>query len=320
MLARLRSASCERLVRVVEQATRAHFAELRTDVVQLEHRLDALDGQLKGALKAWERRNRRDIFTAVDWDAMRSSAAFFRRELARATPHFHKHATLKAALAEAPREGLYLEFGVASGSTLRQIAEVAPKGSLYGFDCFEGLPEHWRTGFGVGRFKQDELPDVPGAELVVGLFEETLPGFLERTPGEVAFLHLDADLYSSTKTVLDALAPRLREGTVIVFDEYFNFPGWEDHEHRAWTEFVERTGLRFEYLGFTADDEQLSVRLTRAPASQAAAGQTPDRQETRTVTTEGRTDAGATNRSGRSRSVASATRIRRPRVEEPQRA
>jgi predicted O-methyltransferase YrrM len=321
MLARLRSASRERLVRVVEQATRTHFAELRTDVVRLEHRLNALDAELKGSLKAWERRNRRDIFTAVDWDAMRSSAAFFRRELARATPHFHKRATLKAALAEAPQTGLYLEFGVAAGATLRQIAEVAPKGCLYGFDCFEGLPEHWRTGFGVGAFQQEQLPDVPGAELVVGLFDDTLPGFLQRTPGEVAFLHLDADLYSSTKTVLDALAPRLREGTVIVFDEYFNFPGWEEHEHRAWTEFVERTGVRFEYLGFTADDEQLSVRLTSAPVVQAAGEQTPGRRETCTVTTERRTDdAAAASRSSRPRGAGAATGVKRRQVEEPQRA
>jgi hypothetical protein len=55
------------------------------------------------------------------------------------------------------------------------------------------------------------------------------------------------------------------EGTVIVFDEYFNFADWEEHEHRAWVEFVAETGLTFEYLGYTADDEQLAVRLLNAP-------------------------------------------------------
>ena len=106
---------------------------------------------------------------------------------------------------------------------------------------------------------------MPGAELVVGWFDDTLPGFLADHQDEVAFLHLDADLYSSTRTVLQALRPRLRKGTVILFDEYFNFPGWEAHEHRAWTEFVSETGLEFEYLGYTADDEQLAVRLVTAP-------------------------------------------------------
>ena len=48
----------------------------------------------------------------------------------------------------------------------------------------------------------------------------------------------------------------------MVFDEYFNYPGWEDHEHRAWTEFVARTGTSSTTSGYTADDEQVSVRIT----------------------------------------------------------
>ena len=218
---------------------------------------------------AWERRTRRDILTAVDQKAMVSSAEFVRAELGAAPPYFSKFDTLRAAMSAAPREGLYLEFGVASGGTLRVIVECAPGGSVFGFDSFEGLPEFWRPGFDAGAFKLDELPDVPGAELVPGWFDDTLPGFLEEHPEPVAFLHLDADLYSSTRTVLLALAPRLIEGTVIVFDEYFNFPGWEEHEHRAWVEFVAETGLRFEYLGYTADDEQVVVRLLNAPSTLA---------------------------------------------------
>jgi hypothetical protein len=54
-------------------------------------------------------------------------------------------------------------------------------------------------------------------------------------------------------------------GTVIVFDEYFNFPGWRNHEYRAWTEFVARTGTEFDYLGYTADNEQVVVRIRTAP-------------------------------------------------------
>ena len=42
----------------------------------------------------------------------------------------------------------------------------------------------------------------------------------------------DLGFYSSTKTILDLLAPSLAIGTVIMFDEYFNYPGWEQHEFR----------------------------------------------------------------------------------------
>jgi hypothetical protein len=48
----------------------------------------------------------------------------------------------------------------------------------------------------------------------------------------------------------------------VLFDEYFNYPGWQEHEHRAWREHVERTGLEWTYLGLTMDDEQVSVLVT----------------------------------------------------------
>jgi len=260
----------------------AELAELRSEVRGLRERVDAAEGGLRDHMIAWERRSRRDILTAVDQEAMMSSAAFVRAELRAAPPYFNKFDTLRAAMSRAPREGLYLEFGVASGGTLRVIAECAPPGTVFGFDSFEGLPEFWRPGFDAGTFKMDQLPDVPGAELVPGWFDETLPGFLADHPGPVAFLHLDADLYSSTRTVLLALAPRLIEGTVIVFDEYFNFPEWEEHEHRAWVEFVAETGLRFEYLGYTADDEQVVVRLLDAPST-ATDQEAPARDESATL-------------------------------------
>ncbi|MGZ4571551.1 MAG: class I SAM-dependent methyltransferase [Blastococcus sp.] len=259
-------------------ALSAELAALRHEVGTLRERVDAAEGGLRDHMVAWERRTRRDILTAVDQEAMTSSAAFVRTELGAAPPYFNKSDTLRAAMARAPRDGLYLEFGVASGSTLRLIAECGPAGNVFGFDSFEGLPEFWRPGFDAGAFKTDQLPDVPGAELVPGWFDDTLPGFLEEHPEPVSFLHLDADLYSSTRTVLLALAPRMHEGTVIVFDEYFNFPGWEEHEHRAWVEFVAETGLRFEYLGYTADDEQVVLRLLNAPSA-AAETAAPGRDE-----------------------------------------
>jgi hypothetical protein len=270
MLRRFRHAARVRLVDAVREGTRlsgvqGELSELRDEVRALHQRLDAVDAGLRDYMWWWERRQRRDVLTAVDYEALKTSAAFVRAEFGPAEPHPNKTDTLRAALACAPQEGLFLEFGVATGSTLKVIVEKAPAGSVHGFDSFEGLPEHWRPGFPAGAFATEQLPSVPGANLVVGWFDDTLPGFLKEYPDPVAFLHLDADLYSSTRTVLEALADRLREGTVILFDEYFNYPGWEEHEHRAWTEFVAEHGLRFEYLGYTADDEQVAVRLLNAP-------------------------------------------------------
>ena len=48
---------------------------------------------------------------------------------------------------------------------------------------------------------------------------------------------------------------------MLLFDEFFNYPGWQQHEFRAWTEFVEKSGRTFEYLAYTANNEQVVVRL-----------------------------------------------------------
>ena len=48
---------------------------------------------------------------------------------------------------------------------------------------------------------------------------------------------------------------------MLVFDEFFNYPGWQLHEFRAWTEFIEQTGRTFEYLAYTGNNEQVVVRL-----------------------------------------------------------
>jgi hypothetical protein len=174
--------------------------------------------------------------------------------------------TLEYGLAQAPEGGLALEFGVATGATLKIIAS-AREGAVFGFDSFQGLPEAWRSGFPVGAFTVHEPPDVPGAELVVGLFEDTLPVFLAEHPGPVDFLHVDCDLYTSTRTVLTHVGPRLRPGSVIVFDEYFNYPGWQRHEHRAWLEHVAENAVGFSYAAYTVDHEQVMVRVTSVPGT-----------------------------------------------------
>jgi predicted O-methyltransferase YrrM len=93
-----------------------------------------------------------------------------------------------------------------------------------------------------------------------GWFSDTLPLFLDEYSESVRFLHVDCDLYSSTRTIFSALADRLVPGTVIVFDEFFNYPGWQECEYKAFMEFVS-TGRRFEYLAYNCRSEQVAVRL-----------------------------------------------------------
>ncbi|MEU7782854.1 class I SAM-dependent methyltransferase [Amycolatopsis sp. NPDC049159] len=231
-------------------------AELREEVVRQGDRV--LDRVVE-----FEIRSRRDIVYAGDQDAALESNVFAREHLVGSRHFGRPKETLEYALSLAPEGGMALEFGVASGNTLRTIARARDGRDVYGFDSFDGLPEAWLNGMPAGAFARDDLPDVPGAELVVGLFTDSLPGFLAEHPGHVDFLHVDGDLYSSAKTVLDLCGPRLRAGSIVHFDEFFNFPGWKRHEYRAWTEYVERTGVEFEYVAYTYSDNQVTVKITK---------------------------------------------------------
>lgn len=159
-------------------------------------------------------------------------------------------------------DGHRLEFGVATGRTIRHWARLWPQYEIHGFDSFEGLPETWLWNIRKGHFAQ-KLPRVPSnVQLHQGWFDETLPEWLNRQ-GPIAFLHIDSDLYSSAKYILDQVHDRIRPGTVIVFDEYFNFPGWQQDEFRAWQEFVKQYQVRYEYLGFVTSHQEVAVRVNQ---------------------------------------------------------
>lgn len=170
---------------------------------------------------------------------------------------------LEFALSACSVEGLILEFGVFRGATLRFIAERAQR-PVHGFDSFCGLPVDWTHSQRKGRFSLDgKVPqlDIPGVSLHAGLFNDSVPKFLREHAGPVRFLHIDCDLYSSTKDVFSHLGSRIVAGTVIVFDEYLNYPGWREHEYRAFQEFIAASGHRYGYLGFASTQCSVAVQI-----------------------------------------------------------
>ena len=169
---------------------------------------------------------------------------------------------IQYALQAVQIEGHYLEFGVFKGGTIRFIARRLGKRQIHGFDSFVGLPEAW-SGYNLGGSTFDrkgKLPRVPDNVLLhSGWFEATLPKWLANYDGPAAFIHIDCDIYSATKTIFDALASRIVPGTVILFDEYFNYPNWEEHEHKAFQEFVRVHGVTCSYLAYAR--QQMAVRI-----------------------------------------------------------
>lgn len=177
---------------------------------------------------------------------------------------------IQQAIARDPGDGLYVEFGVAAGHGCRLFGKfLAPHGRhMHGFDSFVGLEEDWtgyHTGRAAGAFSQrGGLPTVPdNVTLVKGWLQDTLGPYLEETKdAPFAFIHMDMDTYTPTRYALEAVKPRLRKGTVILFDELFGYPGWRYHEHKALEEVLDRS--EYDFLSFS--NEAVAIEITRTPS------------------------------------------------------
>ena len=170
---------------------------------------------------------------------------------------------LNFALDACPKRGQVLEFGVYHGRSIKQIAQRTQR-PVHGFDSFQGLPEDWKPGEGAGAYSTDgRLPSVPeNVSLHRGWFVDSVAPFLRDTGQKVAFAHIDCDLYSSTRTVLDAIDNYLVPGSVLLFDDLLGYPGHADHELRALREWSATSGLRWHVLGHVLLGREVAVQLS----------------------------------------------------------
>ena len=167
-------------------------------------------------------------------------------------------------------DGLWMEFGVFQGATLTLIADWKStycnhtNQLVYGFDTFTGLPTDWRPSFGRGSFNIDNGTkfNVPkNAVLIKGLFIDTLPVHLRMIDSQykchtpVSFVHIDCDIYDGARDVLFLLSSRFVKGTIIVFDELFNYPTFEKHEIKAFYELLASANIRLIPLGTSTNIE-----------------------------------------------------------------
>lgn len=205
-----------------------------------------------------------DVFKTVMRRAVATSADYVEARLDKALLFPNRELLWDFALSKATRAGLFAEFGVFTGWSINYFARAlgGRDVTIYGFDSFEGLREDWHgTWYAAGHFDLGGQPPpvLPNVTLIKGWFADTIPPFLDSHPGRLAFVHLDADTYESTARVLALLKDRIAQGTIVVFDEYFGFPNWQNGEFRAWQDFVEACHLSYRYLGFSVTQAALQV-------------------------------------------------------------
>lgn len=196
--------------------------------------------------------------------------------------------------------GDYVEFGSWGANTLnlayaamQRTGRVRP---MWAFDSFLGLPPAqderdlhpgWHEG-GAGQGGVERFHEACAAHgipptaytAVAGYYEDSLPPLgTDAPPVDIAVAYIDCNMYTSTVSVLRFLAPRLKHGMVIAFDDYFCWsPDNVSAERSAFYEFtrampqwnferyhdVHRTGVSYvvEKAGLLSEDPSANPFLS----------------------------------------------------------
>ncbi|RWP59735.1 MAG: macrocin O-methyltransferase [Mesorhizobium sp.] len=156
----------------------------------------------------------------------------------------------------------YLEFGVFEGESIKVVSEINhhSQSRFIGFDSFEGLPRDWNEQKPRGTFSTDGNPpniNDTRVQFVKGWFNRTLPEFTKTFQSTgMTWIHIDCDLYSSAMCVLIYLDYLIKPGSFIVFDEFEDLT----NEFRAFLDFQEISGKRFDVIGATEHFSQVAVQ------------------------------------------------------------
>jgi hypothetical protein len=219
-------------------------------------------------MRSWTlRQMHRGIYShegALQLAAMLDGAEYAAEHMRGAHATSDRNEILLRGVDHAPHEGLFLEFGVGNGRSINLTAERV-NSTVHGFDSFEHAPRNPQPSHALGHLQRSgRHPAVlPNVMLHVGQIRETLPDFVAACDSPIAFLHIKCNHYSPTNFVFHHLGCRLRIGTVIVFNAYFNFPGWRNHGYRAFQELVQERALRYRYLAYNTAEWNAAVQIIR---------------------------------------------------------
>jgi len=150
---------------------------------------------------------------------------------------------------------LFMELGVFTGNTFNCIRSSLPSSiKLYGFDTFTGLPEDWMVNdkdvlYAKGTFALDYIPhNTANTEFIAGNIEDTLEQFLRTNDKKISFVHFDMDLYNPTLFALKQMHNYFVNGTILVFDDFYNLPGWNNYSFKSLLDYINLHNIEFEPL------------------------------------------------------------------------
>lgn len=194
------------------------------------------------------------------------SASFISANLEYAVLFDSREDLWRHALRSMPSDGLIMECGVFQGQSINMIADWLSarrdQRLAHGFDSFEGLEEDWfGENLPAGFFDlKGRLPSVrANVQLHKGWVQDTVAPFLAEHPDQpIALVHIDTDTYTPARYILETVKPRLKSGSLVVFDELVGYPNWQRHEYKALCETMDAAS--YDFIGFTSRQAILRVK------------------------------------------------------------
>lgn len=197
------------------------------------------------------------------------------------------HALIYSALVARSNhpKGIIIDCGAGVFKSTNILAAINAGNVVYGLDTFSGLPASWKrkdadvfpsgTFAPTGQRNQDRIdhnqPPFPIADnvvLIAGNFSDTMPHLAqclkksENSP--IALINVDCDLYESCRDALEPLLPLIQEGTVIHFDEFYNYSGFENGEFLIYQELV-AMGFKLRPIVMNGLHQQVAFVVTAVP-------------------------------------------------------
>jgi hypothetical protein len=177
------------------------------------------------------------------------------------TEKIKEYSIKKAIENNGDNNNYYLEFGVYKGDSINFLSKFTKK--IYGFDSFEGLKENWKGFKGIEKDAfniKGNLPKVnDNVVLLKGWFQETLIPFLEKNKPKINFVNIDCDTYDSTKFILKNIKKYLLKNSIIIFDELYNYPGYDVNEYKALKEIF--LDSEYKFIALSIDGEQGIIQI-----------------------------------------------------------
>ena len=189
---------------------------------------------------------------------MKNSSIFVKPE------DIRKYSVSKALNNSKNQNDLFLEFGVFEGESINTFSKILKTKNLeiFGFDSFEGLEEDWNMNEynPIGTFslnkKKPKVKD--NVKLIQGKVQDTLEEFLKTNKGKkIIFSHLDMDTFTPTKFTLEKIKPFLTKGSILLFDQFYGYPNWQQHEYKAFKEVFKDE--EYKYIAFVESEVAIEM-------------------------------------------------------------